>query len=246
MPRLSTVQVRVKNKPRGAITLFIIGALLLIIIAMAVWYALYGKPVALAPSNSPVVSASPSPSKSVDPYDGWKSFTLKYEKFSFKYPANWTITDKSVVDPDLGGYDAITVKSPDGFAISMRTSVWGIGGSCEDCKAFETTTDTILGSKTGISITGDAKGARDIGLMRADVNGATLYECIGLCTLPGKNTANKLNGNKPGLIMVTGGYPLSEAEAIKLGANDKTFTYDVLKADPNIATAKLIFTSMAY
>ncbi len=233
------------RKPRGAASLLIIILLIMIIIALIVWYAFWGKPGSI-PSPSASVSASPTDTKAVSIYDGWKSYALIYEKFSLKYPSDWTLKDSSSVDANIGGMDKVTISSPDGFDISIRTNVWGIGGSCEDCKAFETTYATILGAKTGVSIFGTAKGASGIGLMRADLSGTTEYECIGLCTIPGKNVANKLNSNQPGLTMVTGGYSVGEAEAVKLGSNNKYFTYDELKKDTNIATARYIFESFSY
>ncbi len=232
-----------KARPSGEASIIIIIILLLIIVGLIVWYAFFGnKPVSQTASPSPSASVTATP----DPYEGWKSTSLKYEKFNFRYPADWKISDQSAVDANIGGFDKITLISPDGFAVSIRTNVWGIGGSCEDCKAFEATDTTILGEKTGVSIFGTAKGASGIGLMRADFNGQTVYECIGLCTLPGKNTANKLNNSQPGLIMVTGGYPLSEAEAVKLGNSTKFYDYATFKADPNVATARKIFESFTY
>lgn len=232
-----------KARPSGEASVIIIIILLLIIVGLIVWYAFLGnKPVSQTASPSPSASASASP----DPYQDWKSGTLKYEKFNYKYPADWKVSDQSAVDADIGGFDKLTLTSPDGFAVSIRTNVWGIGGSCEDCKAFETTETAILGEKTGVSIFGTAKGASGIGLMRAALGGTTTYECIGLCTLPGKNTANKLNNSQPGLIMVTGGYPLSEAEAVKLGNSTKFYEYATFKADANVAIARKIFESFAY
>lgn len=224
--------------------MLIIIVLILIIIGLVVWYAFWGKPKAAAPSTDPAAGVMATPTSG--PYSGWKSMTLKYEKFSLKYPADWKVVDTSAVDPSIGSYDKVTLTSPDGFAVTVRTNVWGIGGSCEDCKAFETTYTTILGEKTGVSIFGTSQGASGIGAMRADLDGQTIYECIGLCTLPGKNSTNKLNNNQPGLIMATGGYPLSEADAIKLGSTSKFMGYDTFKNDPNVATARKIFESFSY
>ena len=234
------------KRRRGDMSLILIILLVLIIIALIVWFAFWGKPQANStpsPSVAVQVSATPTPVK--DPYAGWKAYTLKYDKFSLKYPADWVLTDTSITDSQ-GTMDKVAIKSPDGFAVNISTGLGGIGGSCEDCKAFETTTDTILGEKTGINILGSSKGALAISLMRFDDKGTISYDCTGLCTIPSKNTKTSLVDSPHGLTIVTGGYPLTEAEAIKTGTANKIFSYDVFKADPNIATAKLIFKSFAY
>lgn len=82
--------------------------------------------------------------------------------------------------------------------------------------------------------------------MRAELNGKPVYDCLGLCTIPSKNTPVTFDYQNRGFTMITGGYPLSTAEAIKLGTTDKPFPYDTFKADPNISDARLIFASMTY
>lgn len=72
-----------------------------------------------------------------DPYEGWKTYTTKYEKMSFKYPSDLTLTDTSTAttnqDNVTPGMDKIKLTSASGFEISIQTGLYGIGGGCEEC-----------------------------------------------------------------------------------------------------------------
>lgn len=232
-----------QKQRRGDASIIIIIILLMVIIGGVVWYALAGSNTKTADS-SPDAVVSAKPTATPDPQAGWKTSTLKYEKFSYKYPADWTVTDTSTTGVDA--QDRIAIKSPDGFVINIQTGVGGVGGNCEDCKTFETTNETILGEKTGVNIYGSSKGAQGIGLMRLLSGGKTTYDCLGLCTIPGKNTPVKFTDGELGLTLVTGGYKLSDSEAIQLGTSAKTINYETFKADSNVTTAKLIFKSFTY
>jgi hypothetical protein len=73
-----------------------------------------------------------SPSKTMDPYTGWKTYTSATEHANFKYPSTWTKTDTSgrYGDPST---DAVDLKSPSGaITISWASVVSGVGGACDD------------------------------------------------------------------------------------------------------------------
>jgi len=56
-----------------------------------------------------------------DPYAGWKTYTLKYEKASFKYPSSWQLEDNSFADSKTtgGGVDVINLTGSNGFQMSI-------------------------------------------------------------------------------------------------------------------------------
>ncbi len=83
-----------------------------------------------------------------DLYQGWKTYTLQYEKFSFRYPDSLTLADTSATDPDKyiePGMDHIKLTKSDGFELSIQTGVDGIGGACEDCRVISTRPIQFLG-----------------------------------------------------------------------------------------------------
>jgi prepilin-type N-terminal cleavage/methylation domain-containing protein len=66
------------------------------------------------------------------PYASWKTGSLQFERVSYQYPSNWAITNTShasnltegCVTP---GYDNVTLTSPSGHQIQLRTGVSCIG-----------------------------------------------------------------------------------------------------------------------
>jgi hypothetical protein len=75
--------------------------------------------------TQPQVSATTTPAatqetdeQSADPYADFKSYTLKYEKLSFKYPSAWTLKDTSV-----GNADELTLSGPDDFKMVISSAV---------------------------------------------------------------------------------------------------------------------------
>jgi hypothetical protein len=54
-------------------------------------------------------------------YAGWKTYTLKYEKASFKYPSSWQVKDSSFADSKTtgGGADVIKLTGNNGFEMSI-------------------------------------------------------------------------------------------------------------------------------
>ena len=71
-----------------------------------------------ASTTSPVATTTPTTTtpKTVDPYAGWKSYTLKYEKLTLKYPSSWTVSDQST---SAGRHDDVTFNASDGFSFSI-------------------------------------------------------------------------------------------------------------------------------
>ncbi|MFJ5234539.1 hypothetical protein ACIQBJ_32130 [Kitasatospora sp. NPDC088391] len=80
-------------------------------------------------SSTPTTSPTTTPA---DPYAGWQSATLKYEKLNLKYPSTWKLTDTST--PYNGnnimatpGNDAASLTSPTGLTVTVATGVNSVG-----------------------------------------------------------------------------------------------------------------------
>lgn len=93
---------------------------------------------------------TPSPeAPSTDPYAGWLSATIKYEKVTLKYPSTWTLTNTGIPhsesDAVTPGYDKAKVVSPTGLTVTIDTGVSGIGGGPYGNRVFSATPITTLG-----------------------------------------------------------------------------------------------------
>jgi hypothetical protein len=62
--------------------------------------------------------------KKADPYAGWQSYTMGYEKISFQYPAAWKMSDESTLE---GRHDMVTLSGANNFTFSIVDGV-GNGG----------------------------------------------------------------------------------------------------------------------
>lgn len=108
------------------------GLLIVLILAVIgfggyyVWHTQHSKK-----ASTPTTSALRKKATSTtppNPYAGWKTATLQYDKIMYQYPSSWTVTDKSVtygcVTP---GSDDIYLTSPSNEQIELRTGVSCIG-----------------------------------------------------------------------------------------------------------------------
>ena len=56
----------------------------------------------------------------VDPYAGWKSYTLQYEKLTLKYPSTWTVDDQSTA---TAKHDEVTFNATDNFSFTINDGI---------------------------------------------------------------------------------------------------------------------------
>lgn len=70
-------------------------------------------------SQKPTDTKSTSSTAAADPYAGWKTYTLKYEKLTFKYPANWQPKDYSNGPNENPNTDVVDFVAPDGFVFDI-------------------------------------------------------------------------------------------------------------------------------
>jgi len=101
--------------------------------------------VSTSRETKPTKNSTQTPSPNVV----WKTATLQFEKISYQYPSNWTVTDRSQAVPKLQngctypGHDLVTLNSPSGKQVILNAG--------EDCfgddatKAFGSVPINALG-----------------------------------------------------------------------------------------------------
>lgn len=56
----------------------------------------------------------------VTPYAGWKTYTLKYEKTTFRFPPTWQLKDNSFTSSsNAGGNDSLLLTGTNGFEMNI-------------------------------------------------------------------------------------------------------------------------------
>jgi hypothetical protein len=55
-----------------------------------------------------------------NPYEGWKTATLQYEKITYQYPSSWTVSDQSA---PVARHDVVTLSAPNGFSFSINDGI---------------------------------------------------------------------------------------------------------------------------
>lgn len=93
---------------------------------------------------------NPTQTTKSDPYTGWKTYTTKYDKMTFKYPTDMVVTDTSHAtvageDNVTPGVDTVKISGSTGFTISIQAGLDGIGGGCPECQAKFSDPVTIAG-----------------------------------------------------------------------------------------------------
>lgn len=112
--------------------------------------------------------------QNADPYAGWKSYTLRYEKISFKYPSNWILTDTSgttsaAITP---GEDLVKIKSSDPLEIFIHTGIVNPDYGCPSNKVLSSTTLKLLNATYYLNFLG---GCDEGGVANNDVSGGSIY-----------------------------------------------------------------------
>ncbi len=111
----------------------VIEALLIILVIAVVGFGGYYVWHTQHTSKTSTTTAATKPSTETttatpNPYAGWETATLQYEKITYKYPSDWTVTNYSggpgCVTP---GSDYIYLTSPSNEQVELRTGVSCIG-----------------------------------------------------------------------------------------------------------------------
>jgi|GEM_PF-6558208 len=195
-----------KTHPRGAIAVIIIVLLLVASIGLAVWYTVWGKPKAEAPSASSSTAQNKAANTS-----NWKTETLKYEKLSFKYPADWKFVNRSeepqksvITEAKLKGpFEWFTLTAPSGLVMEYRTHLSGLGGTCG--KKGATTQQDLLCPDVETIAADKIAGASDLYVVTSEL----------------RNTATKKPDSRS--IVVISNFGVTKVPAVGIETN--TFPY---------------------
>jgi len=201
-------------------------------------------------STSSTTAATTAKTAAVDPYAGWKTGTLKYEKLSYKYPSNWTLTDDSKPyssSPDnpysclKPGWDLITLTSPYGSKVTMggpKLSCGGGGYAGGQISFAGHESIKFAGSDIFIvyPYDNDGTGNTTTSVTRAFLSEAAMPDSIVGSIIGGVTTKNITSAYEPG--------KSTNYTYIYNNANNKS--YAAMQADPDLALAKKIFESTSY
>jgi len=226
-------------------------ALLLILVLAVIGFAgfyVWHSQKKTAPAAT-VTTSSDSKATTNDVYAGWKSYSLKYEKLSFKYPAAWTAQDITG-DPGLTpNTDSVILSAKDGFSLSIDDGWDGSGDPLN--LAIKSTISVKFLDSTDYFVFTNPKVTQANG---PSVPDTTKIDNAILMTNPSaqysqNNTKNYFPQDKnvqanPGInnggttMLISAGYDAKDT---------KTFTnVDQAKADPEFKNAILVLESMKY
>ena len=243
---------KISNKTNNNKVFTLVEVLLLIVVLILVGglgYLGY-KQVNKKSSTSTSSTATTTKTTAVDPYAGWKTGTLKYEKLSYKYPSNWTLTDDSKPyssSPDnpysclKPGWDLITLTSPYGSTVTM-------GGPKLSCGGGGVVSGQLsLAGHESIKFAGS-----DIFIVYPYDNDITGNTTTSVTTAILSDTATPTSSD----LFYTGGVTTKNITSAfepsvpvyynyaYYNANDNS--YAAMQADPDLALAKKIFESTSY
>ncbi|MGZ6005770.1 MAG: hypothetical protein ACXWLH_06550 [Candidatus Saccharimonadales bacterium] len=181
-----------------------------------------------------------------DPYDGWKSATLQYERIDYKYPSDWKITDDSAASPKSAGgctypgHDLVTISSPSGTQVSINAGQDCFGDA--ETKAFGYLPIKSLGQNLYLVFEGSSGPI--------DAPTGPDSACIAQTTNPGSNFDLKsknifYNGEGSGSEPVNS-FCYLPYDPKTVTAAPPASTVSQIKATKDFNTAKLILESMHY
>ncbi len=144
-------------------------AILLVLVLAVLGFAGYRvyaeKYTAPKPADQKVAkkaTPTPTPQATPNPYTGWKSYTLKYEKMTFKYPSDLTVQDTSMAttaaDNVTPGMDRVRLVGSGGFVLSIQTGLDGIGGGCPECTIDYHEPIVIVGNQLKLNYVNSGNG----------------------------------------------------------------------------------------
>jgi hypothetical protein len=227
-----------KKFPKRAL---IIISILVSIIVITTGYLLYGNFSILGEHNR-LIYHNPK----------WKTATLRYEKITYQYPANWKVVDQSQSAPEFDhycsypGHDIVTLNAPSGAQITMDA-----GQICPaPVKA------SVFGSLPTISFGRHMFMAFEapIGITPSNPTAATTA-CLAKTPkpnstfdFPSKNIYSdaQIVGNKNPYNAFCFEPPASSKDKSASQGVAVTYTPGQIESSPDFNTAKLIFQSMHY
>lgn len=226
------------NKGFGAVGLIlsIVIVILLGVIGWSVYKNNHSKNIIPTVSTTAQSQKSTSSKPSVSIYSSWQSYTLKYEKLTFKYPANWTVSDTS-----SSGIDNVTLTASDGFNFNIEDGVKP-GGDPINLVSKNPIPVSFIGQSDYIVFTNPPTPAASVAPQPNIVVGASLLtNPNNYLSYPlDKNVLNVYNANYGQT-----GSNLSISMSYTTSPNNR-LTLAQAESDKEFINSKLVIQSMAY
>jgi hypothetical protein len=166
--------IYMKNEKGFGLVEIIIIIVILGVIGFGGWYVWQAnnppQPQSKTQTETPAQNQAEPKEEPVDPYDGWKSYTFKYEKFSLKYPATYTVTGTSSATEGVNPGSDVLKLTKQGLVINIHTGLSGIGGVCEACKVVLSKEVTFLGAKVAANFVDNGTGKVNTVVVTKDKN----------------------------------------------------------------------------
>jgi prepilin-type N-terminal cleavage/methylation domain-containing protein len=240
---------KLQNDQKGFSAVEVILVLVIVALIGAVGFMVYKnqktKTTPVASTTTKTATTQAKKTTAPDPYAGWQSYTLKYEKLAFKYPASWTIQDNSASQGLTPNADSVTLTSSDGFNVSIDDG-WDGGGDSLRLATDSPVSVTFLNSPAYLVFS----HPRCFGTDPCDANalkGAILM--LKSSSQYGQNTAGYFpqDKNAHGNPSVNNGGSTMLLSAGYSGTNAKTFTTAAqAQSDPEFKNTALFLQSMHY
>jgi uncharacterized protein (UPF0333 family) len=237
------------NNNKGFTLVEVLLLIVVLILVGGLGYLGYKQVNKKSTASTSSTNAKTAKTAAVDPYAGWNTGTLKYEKLSFKYPSNWTLADDSMpyssTPEDLRclkpGWDLITLTSPHGSKVTMggpKLSCGGGGYAGGQISFAGHESIKFAGSDIFIvyPYDDDGTGNTTTSVTRAFLSEAAMPDSIVGSIIGGVTTKNITSAYEPG--------KSTNYTYIYNNANNKS--YAAMQADPDLALAKKIFESTSY
>jgi len=186
-----------------------------------------------------------------DPYTGWKIYTSKTEKSSFRYPPDWKMTSTDASNYSDKGADSIELQSPsERIKITWISALDGLGGACEpaNCPYVSVLERKRLSSAPGAEIvrgtySADAKTYTPFLGVAASSRLSTTASYRGLIYLVFDGVNNKLNnGSSLGATFSTVGITPGGADNYLMSKSQAETFFET----PEGKQARLIIESYSY
>jgi prepilin-type N-terminal cleavage/methylation domain-containing protein len=242
---------KLQNDQKGFSAVEVILVLVIVALIGTVGFMVYNnhKTKTMPIASTATTKTATTPAKTTtapDPYAGWQSYTLKYEKLAFKYPASWTIQDDSASQGLTPNADSVTLTASDGFNISIDDG-WDGGGDSLNLATDSPVSVTFLNSPAYLVFS----HPRCFGTDPCDANAlkGSILMLKPSSSYGQNNTAGYFpqDKNAHGSPSVNNGGSTVLLSAGYSGTNAKTFTTAAqAQSDPEFKNAALFIQSMHY
>jgi hypothetical protein len=181
-----------------------------------------------------------TPTPATNPYAGWASATLKYEKLTFKYPATWTVANSSTAGgtsniPQVPGSDEAKLVSPTGLTLVINTGDTGTNGGPYFDTVLSTTPIATLGGNYYLGFGTN----EDSGSVTTTVSGSIGTTADANATWPQSKNITDISPNTPLFNIISMFYLDATGNAVSKPVS-------AFQSDPSYNDALLIIKSLTY